>query len=207
MTRYRFEPPVDHYNENIKEVDEQICSLLKERKELSNNNPGFPSNDFISLWAKKYHFYEDFLNSLFSLLLNEDLHRPMVEPKGFIKNIPILKSFEHDEVFYSVPFIRQYENASVIHLNMDSHVVEDLFDEQPRPKEFHHFELSIDANNGIEYDCRSNGGGGSREHMSYSYIVSPPLQIKSSDTKLTFHEFKSSYKQEPTGMEFSIVIS
>ncbi len=37
-----------------------------------------------------------------------------VEPKGFLKNTPILKSFEKDDVFYSVTFIRQFENASVV---------------------------------------------------------------------------------------------
>ena len=120
MKRMPFEPPTEHYDERIEAIDEQICQLIKQRKELSNNNPGFPTKQLIANWAKKYNFYEDFLNSVFAHFLNEEIYKPVVEPKGYLKNIPILKSFEKDDKFYSVTFIRQFENASVVHLNIDS---------------------------------------------------------------------------------------
>ncbi|MGE6345881.1 hypothetical protein ACQKIY_00295 [Bacillus mycoides] len=48
MQRMPFERPTDHYDEHLSSIDKKICSLLKERKELSNGNPGFPPDEAIS---------------------------------------------------------------------------------------------------------------------------------------------------------------
>lgn len=70
------------------------------------------------------------------------MYKPVVEPENFVKNIPILKSFENDEVFYTVTFIKQYENASVVHFSNDKEEP----DEFPRRFEKHvYFELTIDG--------------------------------------------------------------
>ncbi|WP_245799426.1 hypothetical protein [Sporosarcina newyorkensis] len=76
--------------------------------------------------VKKYNFQVGFLNAVFAEFLNEELYKPVVEPKGFLKNIPILKSVEKKDVFYSVPFIRQFKNASVIHLNIDRYITDEI---------------------------------------------------------------------------------
>jgi hypothetical protein len=195
-----FEPPTEHYDNRIEAIDEQICDLIKQRKEISSNNPGFPSKQLISFWCKKFNFYEDFLNSVFAHFLKEDIYRPVVEPKGFLKNIPILKPFEKDDVFYSVTFVRQFENASVVHFNIDR---EDSDDEMPRRfREPMLFDLSIE---GIEadYDCRNEGGGGSGGHESYTFIVSPALPDDLSELKLVFKQCKIPF-QKPTGFDFVI---
>ena len=54
---------------------------------------------------RKYSFYKGFFNSVFSHFLNEDIYKPVVEPKGFLKNIPILKSFGKVDV----KTIRRYD--------------------------------------------------------------------------------------------------
>jgi hypothetical protein len=51
-------------------------ALLKQRKELSNNNPSFPPLEDISKWAEKYNLYEDLLKFLFGLVENDDHFRP-----------------------------------------------------------------------------------------------------------------------------------
>ncbi|MEK5392924.1 hypothetical protein NSQ59_21530 [Margalitia sp. FSL K6-0131] len=196
-----FEPPAEHYDEHIEVIDEQICNLIKQRKELSKNNPGFPTKQLIGDWSIKYNFYEDFLNSVFAHFLNEEIYKPVVEPKGFLKNIPILKSFEIDDWFYSVTFVRQFQNASVVHLNLDR----DDSDEMPGVFPEHYwFDLSIDDGEGINYDCRNEGGGGSRGHSSYTFVVSPPLPDDVSKIKLVFKEYKTPLKTKPTGLEFVI---
>lgn len=199
MKRMPFEPPTEHYDKQIVSIDEHICNLIKQRKELSNNNPGFPTKDLISKWSIKYSFYEDFLNSVFSHLLNEDIYKPVVEPKGFLKNIPILKSFEKDGVFYTVTFIRQFKNASVVHLTIDK---EELGLEHRRFEEHTFFDLSIEGV-GVNYDCRNNFGGGSGTHHSFTYTVSPALPNGFSNIRLLFKECKMPF-QKPTGFEFVI---
>jgi hypothetical protein len=199
MKRVPFEPPTEHYDKRIEAVDEQICHLIKQRKELSNNNPGFPTKHLIAAWSKKYNLDEEFVNSVFGHFLMEDMFRPVVEPKGFLKNIPILKSFEKGDLFYSVTLVRQYENASVVHFNIDrddSDEQHEMFQEHP------FFELSIQG--GVrDYECRNEGGGGSRGHMSFTFIVSPPLPDDLAGLRLVFKECKSPF-QKPTGFEFAV---
>jgi hypothetical protein len=198
MKRMTFEPPTDHYDNRLESIDEQICDLIKQRKELSKN-PGFPTKQLISAWSEKYNLYEDFINGVFSHFLHEEMFRPVVEPKGFLRNIPILKSFEKDELFYTVPFVRQFENASIVHFTIDK---EDTDHDLPRRfHEYSFFELSIDGE-GTEYDCRNEGGGGSRGHESFTFIVTPPLPDDLSNVKLAFKEYKGLKK--PTGFEFVI---
>ncbi|WP_062106779.1 hypothetical protein [Bacillus niameyensis] len=200
MRRYEFEPPTDHYDQRIKDLDQQICELIKKRKDLSDNNPGFPTKQLISAWSKQFNFYEGFLNSVFMDFLNEDIYKPVVDPKGFLKNIPILKSFEKDKVFYSVTFMRQYKNASVIQFTIDR---ENSEEEIHTGFEDHtYFKLSIEGEE-VEYDCRNDFGSGSGGHMSYSFIVSPTLPEDISQTKLIFTEYKVPF-DKPTGFEFVI---
>lgn len=54
MKRMTFERPTDYYDERLYTIDEKICALLKERKELSAGDPGFPHDEAIYKWAKQY---------------------------------------------------------------------------------------------------------------------------------------------------------
>ncbi|MFC7681031.1 hypothetical protein [Paenibacillus sp. GCM10028914] len=202
MKRMPFTPPTAYYDERIKDIDEQLCSLIKRRKETSNENPGFPNEQFIKQWASKYSLYEDLLNSFFSLFLNEQLFKPQIEPKGFRRNIPVLKSFEQDEVFYSVTFVRQFENASVVHFNIDQVIADDDLGRGLNEHKAHTFyELSIKGQS-IQYDCRLEYGGGCGGHTSSSFIVSPALPDDLTNVRFYFTEYKESLK--PTGFEIII---
>jgi hypothetical protein len=199
MKRMVFEPPTEHYDEKIESIDEQICNLIKQRKDLSNNNPGFPTKELITKWSLKFNFYEDFLNSVFSHFLSEEIYKPVVEPKGFLKNIPMLKSFEKDGVFYTVTFVRQYKNASVVHFTIDK---EESDSEQRMFEDHSFFDLSLEGE-GVDYDCRNNFGGGSGTHHSFTFTVSPALPSDLSNIKFIFKECKIPF-QKPTGFEFVI---
>lgn len=192
MKRIPFELPTDHYDERLYPIDEQLCSLLKQRKDTSNNNPGFPPLEDISKWAEKYELYEDLLKTIFGVLRNEDDFLPRVEPTNFQKYIPVLKSVEKDQCLYSVTCIRQYKNASVVNFIIDWEPGEE---EQFLRHSYWHLWL------GEEYDCRQTGGGGSEGHISYNYIVSPPLPDDISGLDLIFRETLTPFKRYSTGLE------
>ncbi|MCM3757527.1 hypothetical protein M3197_08495 [Sporosarcina aquimarina] len=196
MKQSPFERPTNHYDEQLYLIDEQICALLKQRKDHSKDNLGFPSEDAISQWATKYGLYEDYLSSFFGTLRMEEFFRPRVEPTGFRKHIPVLKSVEIDERLYSITFIRQYENASVINLNVDW----DGINDSPHMHEQGDFELYF----GEQYDCRQNGGSGSTGYFKYDYIVSPPLPDDFSGLELVVKEYSDHFMEKPTGIEFVI---
>ena len=102
MKRMPFRRPTTHYNEDIKQIDEKLCELIKKRKEISNNDPGYPPFEYITDWAEKFDLYEDLLKSIFSSLWKDEIYKPFVEPKDYIKNLPVLKSLELDNKLFSV---------------------------------------------------------------------------------------------------------
>ncbi|MFJ7685235.1 hypothetical protein [Peribacillus butanolivorans] len=197
MKRMPFEPPTDHYDEKVFSIDEQLCALLKQRKEISNNDPGFPPHKNISNWAKRFGLYEDLLNSVFGTLRNDEEFRPRVEPKDFRRHLPILKSVDKGEYIYTVTFIRQYQNASVVHLNIDWDSTKD----SPGNRHQHNFfELFL----GEQYDCRLDTGHGSTGQFVHSFIVFPPLPDDISGLNLVFREYSVPFGDKPTGLEISM---
>lgn len=192
MKRIQFELPAEHYDEKLYPIDEQLCSLLKQRKDTSNNNPGIPPLEDLSKWAAKYELYEDLLRMVFGVLRDEDDFRPRVEPANFQKYIPVLKSVEKEQILYSVTCIRQYENASVVNFNIDWEPGEE---EQLLRHSYWHLWV------GEDYDCRQTGGGGSEGHISYNFIVSPPLSENISGLDLIFKETLTPFKRNSTGLE------
>lgn len=47
MKRLPFQRPTNLYHERIVSIDDRICKLIKQRNEISDNNPGFPETKYI----------------------------------------------------------------------------------------------------------------------------------------------------------------
>lgn len=197
MKRVSFRRPTNHYEERIKQIDEKICGLIKQRKEISNNNPGYPPFEYISNWAEKFDLYEDLLKSIFSSLWNDKLYKPLVEPEGFQRNLPVLKSTEVDNKFFSVIYIRQYSNSSIVNFNMDWDNSNDSSEHQSRHT---NFELFISN----QYDCRLISGTGGDGHFHYNFVVSPRLPDNVSGIELIFKEYNLQLTDIPVGHDIII---
>ncbi|OJD57068.1 hypothetical protein BAU26_05535 [Bacillus sp. N35-10-4] len=195
MKRMTFGRPTDYYDERLYTIDEKICALLKERKELSAGDPGFPHDEAIYKWAKQYGFYPDYLNSLFSSMMDEGEFKPRVEPTTFKKHIPVFKTYEDKGIMYTVTFIRQYANASVVYLYSD-------WDSTHEVKPHSVFQLSIDDT----YDCWSEGAGGTDGHFSHHFVISPALPENSSGISLRFKELNMPFRKDQAVLEFEIQI-
>lgn len=192
-----FNRPTNHYDEKIYEIDKRICELIKERKDISNNNPGYPPLEHISKWAEEFGLYEELLQSIFGSLFDDNIYKPLVQPTNFIKNIPVLKLIERGTRLFSVVCIRQYSNSSIITFNIDSDEVSDFEDEDTK---YTSFELFIDN----KYDCRMLNGAGGDGHFHYNFIVSPALPDDLSEIKLIFKEYEPPFKD--TIIDSEIVI-
>ncbi|MBB4823671.1 hypothetical protein HNO89_000891 [Sporosarcina luteola] len=169
MTRLPFEPPTDFYHDDMMPIDEQIVNLLKKRKELSGGEPGFPPLTLIQQWSKQFVLYPDYLNHLFSLLMDEETYRPIPEPEKFKKLVPIMKSVELGDVQFSVTFIRQYENSSVLLLHIDY----DASNGSSEVDLYRHYALTLSI--APDYYCRQTRGSGSDGHITNVFIISPAL--------------------------------
>lgn len=189
-----------YYDQQLLTIDDQLCKLLKQRKELSNNNPGVPPVESISKWAEKYGVYEDLLNSLFWLLRNEESFRPKVEPINFRRHLPVMKAVEKGDRLYSITFIRQFDNASVVYLTIDWDAPNNLDHlEEIRSSRYEGaFHLYINEN----YDCRPTGGRGAGGHSTQKFVISPPLPDDLTGLNLVFTEYTNHLKETATGLEF-----
>jgi len=189
------------YNDSrLVTIDEQICTLLQQRKEQAALTPGLPSDDTISKWAQQYGFDDTFLALFFQLIKSEKYYTSKVEPSGFRHYIPVLKTVAKGERLYTVYYVRQYDNASVVQLLID-------WDEQQEPQltiqqklERKHFGLYIDAS----YECRSKGTGGSNGHESSTYVVTPPLPDDLRGLHFVFTEYEDAFEEKPTGWAITI---
>ena len=192
----------DYYDQQLLMMDEQLCALLKQRKEISNNNPGQPPNESISKWAEKYGVYEDLLNSLFGLLKNEEIFRPQVEPNNFRRHLSVMKAIEQAERLYSITFIRQYDSASVIYLTIDWDApnISDPLEEIRRSRSEGAFHLYINDN----FYCRPTGKKGSEGHFTQKFVVSPALPDDLTGLSLFFTEYADHFQENPTGLEFAM---
>ncbi|SFE41011.1 hypothetical protein SAMN05216378_3023 [Paenibacillus catalpae] len=191
MRRLPMERPTDHYDARLFKIDEQICALLEERREISNHNPGYPPFKSIESWADRYHLYPDLLKSLFGMLMNEEGYLPAVEPTGFRKHLPVLRCVEQDNQVYTLTGIRQYENASVVNLSIHG----DFRDEAQRNHT--HLELELDEGYRSHIDQGASTGG----NAAYGFVVSPALPDDLNGITFVFREYERPLKRKPTGME------
>ena len=188
------EGSTNHYDERLFLIDEKICELLNDRKKIVKSNLGFPPDKVISSLADEYGFQKEYLQSLFSTIEMEDHYEPTIEPVEFQKYLPVLKAYGNQKVLYTVTYIRQYANASVLYLHMDWEEKEDA--------NFYPDMLDLFIND--TYFCHSEGGGGTTEHASHSYIISPALPDDLTGIELVFKEAGRPFVENPTGFEFTI---
>ena len=79
-----------------------------------DNNPVFPGLNYIKEWAGKFDLYEDLIKFIFGSLFREENYKSIDEPDEYRMNLPVLKYVEKDNIIFSVIYIRQYNNISVI---------------------------------------------------------------------------------------------
>lgn len=182
MMKKQFRPPTDYYCEALAPIDEQICAMVAKRKEISQNNPGFPHPDMISAWCHKYGLNEDLMRSIFASLHHEHHFLPQIEPNGFIKFVPVLKSVEVNGVLFAVTHVKQYKNASVVYVEAEAGK-----NETNVRFERIYFELFISK----DYVCRPDHGCGSSKGIQRSFVVIPPLpdEVEGLEFRLTIKPY------------------
>ncbi|KLU62369.1 hypothetical protein CEB3_c12300 [Peptococcaceae bacterium CEB3] len=162
-----FRPPTDYYCGGLDQLDEEICALLSKRKQLSNDNPGYPGFDRIAAWSQKFGLNEDSLRRIFAVyILNEKRFQPPIQPEGFLKFIPILKCLETDDVRYAVSHMKQYKNASIVYVEIELKM-DDPF--------VHLTHANIELSISPEYECRIRTGHGDMKSIQRSFVVVPAL--------------------------------
>ncbi|MFL1998741.1 hypothetical protein VYF65_004543 [Lysinibacillus irui] len=188
-------PSKGYDDPRLEEIDEQICVLLQLRKEQFSHTPGFPTDETISEWAQRYGLDDLFLTMLFSLIRSEKYYQSKVEPTGFLQYIPVLQTVEAGERLYTVSYIRQYKNASVVQLLIDWDAQQDATQRIHEKLDCKYLKLFIDDH----YECRNTGASGSDGHESNKFVVTPPLPDDIQGLDFVFTEYHDVFEEKPTG--------
>lgn len=189
-----------NYDPRLEVIDEKICALIQKRKSISEGRPGIPSEELLQQWSRKYGIYKDLLDSIFSNLRNEEEFRPRVVPQNFRRILPVMQGKEIDGCFYYVTHIRQYDNASVLSLNIS---LPKNYTESFSPKEewredsHRYFDLQLEISG---FDCRSDSGSGSEDQYMMDYIIAPALPDNYSGLDLVFKESQECFKETSGGV-------
>lgn len=138
-----------------------------------------------------YGFQKEYLESFFTTLGLEDSFKAIIELVEFRKYVPILKNRENEGVMYTVTYIRQYGNASVLYLHPDFENRNESIESSYRDD---FFDLFIDD----MYICYSEGGGGTTGYISSSYIISPTLPDDISGIEFVSKELGRPFKENST---------
>lgn len=176
-------------------IDEQICALLFQRKELSAHTKDSPTDEMMKEWAQKYGLDDTYLAMIFSVVKSEKYYQSRVEPVGFRHYIPVLQSQEVGDRIYTISYVRQYENASVVQLLIDWDYEEDSYQDIRQRLNRNYLGLFIDHH----YKCQHEGASGSDGHVSNRYVVTPPLPNDIQGFSFIFTEYKDVFEEKPTG--------
>jgi hypothetical protein len=185
---FQAKAPTDYYCESLAPIDRQLCALIAERKQRCNDNPGFPPEESLTAWCEQYGLNKDFIFRIFSSLYHEHHFEPMVEPAGFLKFLPVMKSTAVDQIMYTVTHLKQYENASVVSVEIEAKTGDPCHG-------IGHAMLQLDIS--PEYNCRHNGGYSQGNGMQQSFVVTPSLP-----DDLNGLEFRLTIKPFPDVPEF-----
>ena len=155
----QFEPPTAYYDERVKSVDEHIAASIATRQRFSNGKPGFPKLDYLEQWAQQYAVPLPILPQTFSLLFSwREIAHERVEPDQFVRFVPVMTAENHQDLWLTVPYLRQYNNCSVVDVLLAS----------PQLSGPVKVDLEIAG-----YECQRHGGGGSRGYWRQEFVVTP----------------------------------
>lgn len=155
----QFEPPTEYYDERIKSVDENIVASIATRQHLSQGQPGFPKDAYMEQWAQQYAVPIPLLQRTFALLFGwRDIVRERVEPDQFERFVPIMTAENQQDLWVTVPYLRQYNNCSIVEVLLAS------------PHLSGPVTVDLDI---AGYECQRHGGGGSRGYWRQEFVVTP----------------------------------
>lgn len=139
---------------------------------------------------------------MFSTLYHIDIHKPRVEPTGYRCVVPVFKLVEQDSDIYLVTYLRQYDNATIVNLQTESHDEAESVNRDSRPRHVQ-WTLQVDG-----FETYHAGGHGSTAHMTHQFVVTPALPDAPAGFHLAFtwRKFPSVEAQHPDNFQDGTVV-
>lgn len=157
------------YNKSVKEIDEQLISLIAARQSLTKGKRSTPSYEQIKDWAQVYGVDEAEIGSLFHQLQSSS--RPSFPNKlGQLLNVvPIMKKSTVDSCEYVLTHAMQHEYASIVFIEIKLLQDEKASEIHLKPN------LTLEVTSEQPYSVRRYSGRGGGSKTELQFMISPPL--------------------------------
>ena len=157
------------YNDEAKQIDEQILGLVRQRKSLSDGKRLFPDPEILQQWSVELGLELSEISLVLSSL-NESVPRRHIweEPGALLGVLPIMKTTRDGDYEYTLTHSMQYENLSIVSAEIKclKATTERISIEAP---------LTLAVLGGDEYDVQMHRGHGGSAEVQMQFMVSPPL--------------------------------
>ena len=158
----------NEYNDQMKEIDENILKLFNERKAAANGKRLFPPMELLEKWAKQYQMEAPQISWLMHSI-NDGSRPPMInEADELIGVVGIMKKSVVGEVEYTLTHSMQHQNSSIVHIEI-RHLKMNENIGHLRPQ------LMLEVKGNIDYHIFRNGSHGGGGETKISFMVSPLL--------------------------------
>lgn len=180
----QWRPLTEYYDEQLKNVDEALVSSIGSRQRLSKGRPGFPKIEYLEQWSQHYDVPESVLYQTFSVLFHWDTLHKRTRPERFERFVPVMAAEQQDDLLVMVPAIRQYNNCSVVSIQLESPRLDDGS-----------AHLTADI---VGYECYASSGGGSSGYWHQDIVVTPIIpDTEAPDLDITVHVETLPHRRRP----------
>jgi len=108
----------NEYNDEAKEIDNQLIGLIKQRRKLSVGKRFFPPEEYLEQWSEEFSMDIDKVRFILQNL-EENRYYYLPDGPGALKSvIPMMKKTVSGECEYTLTHIMQYELGSVIKIDI-----------------------------------------------------------------------------------------
>lgn len=160
---------VYEYNAEVKKIDEQILTLIQERKAITGKKRLSPESEILEDWAARFDMdTAQIVRYLHSL--NEAVPRRQYwdEPGLLLGVLPIVKRTLIEDCEYTLTHAMQYEALSIVTVEI-KYLKEAVGHIHLRTA------LTLEVLGEAEYEVQPHGGHGGGAYTQLQFLISPPL--------------------------------
>jgi hypothetical protein len=157
------------YNDEAKQIDEQILRLVQQRKSVAEGKQLFPDPEMIQQWSDELGLELSEISLVLGSLNESVPRRHFWEEPGELRGVlPIMKTTRDGDFEYALTHSMQYENLSILSVEIKclTAAVESVSIEAP---------LTLAILGEAEYEVQMHGGHGGGAQVEMRFLIWPPL--------------------------------
>ncbi|KTD83361.1 hypothetical protein [Paenibacillus etheri] len=113
---------VNEYNDDVKKIDEQILSLIQERKAITGKKRFSPESELLEEWSTRFEMDTSQIVQYIHSLNEAVPRRNYWEEPGLLLGVlPIVKRTVLEDCEYTLTHAMQYESLSIVTYEIQPH--------------------------------------------------------------------------------------